>query len=273
MSIGLLRTFPLVIVAIGGLVASSAPVTAMAGVIEQLASVEQGQPTGEAINVDTVGVVSPEDLFEGSVIITFARTGTSFDFDISPATYNSVTSVEPLAVLGQRSPPNPHLPGTRAAVGPHGAGPVQNVVPARPDDESQHYTKHYTAPPIGSALPISSAAAPSAPNSYDQLQNGDVAPEFKAIYRIGSTAVDAVAPWTKPIYRTVDSAFQANMGARPPSTSAPTVSSFSDDDWFVSRFIKFLLSADSLPYVIVFLVMCIVVGGLLRLVRITVPTR
>jgi len=267
MTIRPLRIFPFVAAAMSGFVSSSAPITAMADVIEQPATEERTQAVREAINVDTVGVISPEELLEGSVIITFAGKGVSVDFDISASAPGLIARVDPLAGLEQPSAPNPRPPGYRTAAGTHGVHPMQNVLPARSENESQHYAKHYTAPPMDSGT------ASTAPKSYDQLQNGDVAPEFKAIYRIASTNVDAVAPWTKPIYRTIDNALQANKEASPPSASQGTVNSFNDNDWFVSRFIKFLLSADSLPYIIFFFIICIVVAGLLRLLRITVPTR
>lgn len=100
---------------------------------------------------------------------------------------------------------------------------------------------------------------------YDELTNNDVAPEFKVIYRLLSNDVDVAAPWLKPVYRTIDSEFQ-----EPPrdTRAQRKVDTFEDDQWFVSRFARFILSSASLPYFVFLVIIGVIVAGLRKLIQV-----
>lgn len=267
MPIGTLRTSPLIALAVSGVVLSSVAATPVkAGVVEQLANSERFQPVDGKINVDASGFLSPEDLLEGPVVVAIAGKAGWFDFNVPAPASNLIGSVELMEILARPPAPIPPEPNPRAAAGGRVVDQGKSA-PAPPVDATQPFANHYAAVPIGAVT------APAGSGSHDQFVNGDVAPEFKAIYRIASSDVDAAAPWIKPIYRAVDSAFQGNTAETVSSPSQNSIRSFDDEDWFVSRFVKFFLSRDSIPYLLLFFVVCSVVAGLLRLLGIAAPSR
>lgn len=267
MPIGSLRTSPFIALAVSGVVLLSVAATSTkAGVVEQSTSSDHVQPVDSKINVDASGFLSPEDLLEGPLVVAIAGKEGRFEFNVPAPASNLVGSVELMEILARPPAPIPPAPNLRAGADGQAAAKGK-AVPPHPADVTQPFANHYAA------APVEPAAAPVVPGSRDQLTNGDVAPEFKAIYRIASSDVDAAAPWVKPIYRAVDNAFQGNTAEPASSTGQGSVRSFDDDDWFVSRFVKFFLSRDSIPYILLFFVVCSLVAGLLRLLRIAAPSR
>jgi hypothetical protein len=100
---------------------------------------------------------------------------------------------------------------------------------------------------------------------YNEFGNDDVSPEFKAIYKLASNEIDVAAPWLKPTYRIIDNELQEPRQGLATQRRADT---FEDDQWIVSRFVKFMLSNDALPYFVFLVIIGVVVVGLRKFIQI-----
>lgn len=224
---------------------------ASSGVIEQASGerrtsliygvIESFDPPFFLDYVDTFGSLDQDPFASGNGVFNFSLTADGSEIMVGAATIG--IRVRPTSLIGEPAP------NTSKNVENFVTANIVSIQPGAILNSNSH-TNDIGA---GSAY------------YYDELTNNDVAPEFKAIYRLLSNDVDVASPWLKPVYRTIDSEFQ-----EPPrdTRAQRRVDTFEDDQWIVSRFAKFILSSDSFPYLVILVIIGVVIAGLRKVIQV-----